>query len=96
MNGYKVEPTTVDTAGADLRAASEAIAGHTRTLAGASSALRTLWTGSASDAFGSAQDGWQAEIHGMVTAAGLLSTALQESADAYERADRAVARAWSI
>ena len=96
MNGYKVEPASVDAAGSDLRTASEAIDGHALALNRASSTLRTLWTGSASDAFGGAQNGWQADMHGMVTAASLLSDALHESADTYDRADRAVARAWSI
>lgn len=96
MNGHKVETATVEVAGSDVRKAAGAVDGHMHSLSTGAGVLRTLWTGAASDAFGGAHSGWQADMHGMVVAGELLAAALEESAAIYDRADRAVARAWLI
>lgn len=96
MNGYKVDIPTVEDAGASVSTSAAAIAAHAATLNRGSHVLRTEWTGMASDAFGGAESNWQDEIQGMVTSGAQLAAALQQSAEAYDRADEAVARAWSI
>jgi len=95
-NSYFVEPGALDTAAEDIASKKRTIEGHMVGLDQSTVNLLSLWTGEASEAWGRTQDGWQAHLGETMAAAGALSAALRNSADAYRNADEAVERAWSI
>lgn len=96
MRDLKAEPEAIHTIADQVEAESTAIG---ETLSGFTADTRALaagWTGAAHDAFAGAAATWHRDMTTRNEMLDALAQAMRTAADAYEQADAAVARIWSL
>jgi WXG100 family type VII secretion target len=96
MSDVRAEPEAMDAIAAQVSDEVTAISGTLDGFAAGVNVLAAGWSGQAHDAFDAAYTGWHRDMtaqHDLLDAA---AHALRTAADAYDRADRAVARIWSL
>lgn len=96
MADLTAEPGRMDGLAGRVDAAATGVARDVDGLATAAGVLGERWTGAAQEAFAAAHAGWTGQMTHLEEVLAAAAQAVRTASAAYERADEAVARAWSL